>query len=90
MSLRATLIRGGGGLLGWALILIGSLALAYSTAGLFMHMQGIPPGEPIFLDELAPTRAEAVRSILFSLAYLLLGIGIRHLSSKSKARNAGS
>ena len=56
----------------WLVVSAGCLLVAYSLAALNMLRLGAQPGDPIYLDTLAPTWTEA----FFDLSYGLVLIGV--------------
>ncbi len=84
MSLSSKLTKFVGSVAGWVLILIGSISVAYAFAELVLLYQGVVPGEPIYLDELAPTYPELFRMLIISFVLLLAGIGIRYVSANEE------
>ena len=82
MSLGRKIIKVAGAIIGWALILMGTISVAFSFAAIVPLIQGATPGAPVYFDETVPTYTEAIQMILISVLYLLIGIGIRYLSAK--------
>jgi hypothetical protein len=67
----------------WCAVLVGCSIVAMALTDLYMLAAGAEPGTPIYLDELAPTRPEA----LLQLAYgLTLVIGQFLLRSATRRR----
>lgn len=62
----------------WIAILAGVLSLAMDLPiAYLMLIQGVQPGTPIFMDELAPAMSELIRAVLIDSSLLLIGIALR-------------
>jgi hypothetical protein len=58
--------------------LFGALIVAMALAGLYMVVfEGVPPGEPIWLDELAPSKSGAALQVAIGAGLVGLSLVLR-------------
>jgi hypothetical protein len=67
--------------------LVGALLFAIAGAGLYMVLvQGVAPGEPIWLDELAPSTGEAALRMATGAAAIGAALSLRALIRRKLQR----
>jgi len=72
-----------GNFIGWVAIIYGSLKAAASLPVLYMLMTGaVRPGEPYFVDDLAPMPADAFLAVLIGIGTIVAGSLVRVFSRK--------
>ena len=60
--------------------LVGAVLVAFAAAGLYMVLvQGVAPGEPIWMDELAPSTSNAVIQIAIGAVLVAISLSTRTL-----------
>ena len=75
----ATVIK----IISWSIIAWGVLILGFITPVLTMLLTGqATPGEPYYVDELAPTNKEAVRSFVIGLLLIIIGFTAKHFAKR--------
>ena len=68
----------------WIFALIGGSVTVRSIDIAYMLYTGaVLPGEPIFIDEVAPTMIDALKSIGIGVSILAIGFGIRWLRNRA-------
>jgi hypothetical protein len=61
----------------WVIVLCGCIGFAFTLAGAYMLATGAKPGEPIFLDELAPTAKGAGLNLAYFAAMVAVPFALR-------------
>lgn len=60
--------------------LLGAILAALAVAGLYMVLvEGVAPGEPIWLDELAPSKGGAIVQLATGAAVIAVALYVRTL-----------
>ena len=68
----------------WIFALIGGSVTVMSIDVAYMLYTGaVLPGEPMFIDEVAPTMIDSLKSISIGVCILAIGFGIRWLRNRA-------
>lgn len=71
------------GILAWVAVIYGALAAGASAPVLYLLLTGtVRPGEPYFIDELAPSQEEAIGAVLLGIGFVGGGALLRFLARK--------
>jgi hypothetical protein len=71
--------------------LVGCVSVAFSLAALYMvGISGARPGQPIYLDELAPTLGDATIDLGIGLFVIALALTVRALIRRRPAQRTQS
>lgn len=67
----------------WGIIFVGCLYLTFALVALYLLFFGYAiPGQPIFLDDLAPSYGEVATMFVVGLACLGFGFGVRAMLAR--------
>lgn len=70
----------------WYAVLVGCFLVAKAVTDLYMLARGAEPGTPIYLDELAPTRQEALLQLMYGLALLTVQFLLRAVMRRRRKK----
>ena len=67
----------------WCLVIVGCGVVTIALADLYMLGTGSQPGTPIFLDELAPTRPQALLQLAWGSVLVIIPFLLRAVTRRS-------
>jgi hypothetical protein len=70
-------------LVGWVLVVLGAIAVGANVPVLYMLASGlVEPGEPYWIDDLAPTMTQALVSTAIACAGLAIGLLVKRVAKR--------
>ena len=74
--------------IGWLFLIYGVLGVSFSLPVLYLLLSGmVLPGEPYYLDELAPTESESLIEVSIYMSVLVTGLFLRRYAKRGDAHN---